>query len=153
MQRILAPLTAFMASAFALTTGAAHTEARLVLSAATAKPGDTITAAVHLKMDPGWHTYWKNPGASGQATKIEWQLPTGVTSGEIQWPVPEKLAPEKTGDDGKPLPGQLDFDLATYVFHGEAALLVPLKFAADLKSGPLELKARISWLECETLCV
>src|SRR6266545_1334772 len=150
---MLAFLTAIPVCAFAPATGAAHTEARLVLSATTARPGDAVTAAVHLKMDPGWHTYWKNPGASGQATKIEWQLPAGVTAGEIQWPVPEKFVPQKTGEDGKPLPGQLDFDVATYVFHDEAALLVPLKLAADLKTGPLELKAKVSWLECETLCV
>lgn len=109
-----------------------------MLSAATARPGDTITAAVYLKMDSGWHTYWKNPGASGMATSIKWQLPPGITAGEIQWPPPEKLLAE---------------ELTTYIYHGEAVLLVPLKLAADVKPGPLELKAKVSWLECETLCV
>ena len=57
VQRMLAFLTAIPVCAFAPATGAAHTEARLVLSATTARPGDAVTAAVHLKMDPGWHTY------------------------------------------------------------------------------------------------
>ncbi len=96
---------------------AAHTQARLVLAAETAQPGDTVLAGVQLRMDPRWHTYWRNPGASGMATKIEWQLPPGVTAGATQWPVPEKLPDE---------------DLTTYIYTNEVVLLVPLKLAADV---------------------
>ena len=121
-----------------LSASAAHTQARLVLAAETARPGDTVLAGVQLRMDPRWHTYWRNPGASGMATKIEWQLPAGVTAGAIQWPVPEKLPDE---------------DLTTYIYTNEVVLLVPLKLAADLRPGPLELKAEVSWLECDVQCV
>ena len=122
----------------ALTASAAHTQARLILSADTARPGDTVLAGVDLKMEPGWHTYWKNPGAAGYATKIEWQLPPGVTAGEIQWPLPEKLPPA---------------EVTTYGYDGEVVLLVPLKLAPDLKPGPLDLKAKVSWLECKAACI
>jgi thiol:disulfide interchange protein DsbD len=117
---------------------AAHTQAQLILSADIARPGDTIWAGVDLKMEPGWHTYWKNPGAAGMATKIEWQLPPGVTAGEIQWPLPEKLPPA---------------EVTTYGYDDEVVLLVPLKLANDLKPGPLELKAKVSWLECKEVCI
>ena len=121
-----------------LTAHAAHTQTRLILAADTARPGDTVLAGVDLKMEPGWHTYWKNPGAAGYATKIEWQLPPGVTAGEIQWPLPEKLPPA---------------EVTTYGYDDEIVLLVPLKLAADLKPGPLDLKAKVSWLECKEACV
>jgi len=117
---------------------AAHTQVRLMLSADTARPGDTVLAGVDLKMEPGWHTYWKNPGAAGMATKIEWQLPPGVTAGEIQWPLPEKLPPA---------------EVTTYGYNDEVMLIVPLKLAADLKPGPLGLKAKVSWLECKEVCI
>jgi thiol:disulfide interchange protein DsbD len=117
---------------------AAHTQARLVLAAEAARPGDTVLVGVQLRMDPRWHTYWRNPGASGMATKIEWQLPAGVTPGAIQWPLPEKLPDE---------------DLTTYIYTNEVVLLVPLKLAADLRPGPLDLKASVTWLECDALCV
>jgi len=55
-----------------------------------------------------------------------------------QWPTPEKL---------------LFGGFTTYVYHNEVMLLVPLKLANDLPAGPLELKAKVSWLECEELCV
>jgi thiol:disulfide interchange protein DsbD len=122
----------------ALTVRAAHTQVQLLLSANTAKPGDTIWAGVDMKMDPGWHTYWKNPGEAGMATKIQWQLPPGITAGEIQWPLPEKFPPA---------------EVTTYGFSNEVMPLVPLKLAADLKPGPLDLKVKVSWLECKEACI
>jgi len=117
---------------------AAHTTAQLLVSAATARPGDTILAGVQLRMEPGWHTYWKNPGAAGQATEIKWQLPAGVTAGEIQWPLPEKLPPA---------------EITTYGYENEVVLLVPLTLASNLPAGPLNLAAKVSWLECKESCI
>ena len=117
---------------------AAHTDVQLLLSAEVARPGETVWAAVDLKMEPGWHTYWKNPGAAGQATEIKWQLPAGVTAGDILWPVPEKLPPA---------------DITTYGYEQEVVLLVPLTLAADLPAGPLNLSAKVSWLECNESCL
>jgi thiol:disulfide interchange protein DsbD len=115
-----------------------HTKETLYLSEATAKPGSTVTAALQLKMDAGWHTYWKNPGDSGKATKIVWDLPPGVTAGEIQWPVPEKL--EMDG-------------LYTYVFNNETTLIIPLTIGADAPAGTIAIKGKATWLECEKSCV
>jgi thiol:disulfide interchange protein len=122
----------------ALPVEAAHTHARLVLSVDTARPGDTILAGLHFQMDSGWHTYWQNPGGSGIATTIEWKLPPGVTAGAPQWPVPEKL-PEK--------------ELTTYIYRNEVVVLVPLKFATDLGTGTISIKATVAWLECDIQCV
>ena len=83
----------------------------LLLSADTAKPGDTVLAGVDLQMDPGWHTYWKNPGEAGIPTAIKWDLPPGVTAGDIQWPLPHKLPPA---------------DVTTYGYVDEVMLIVPL---------------------------
>jgi len=137
VRRISSILAALFCLA-AIAASAAHTQVRLILSADTAKPGDTVWAGVEMKMEPGWHTYWKNPGAAGMATKIEWQLPPGVTAGDIQWPLPAKLPPA---------------EVTTYGYNDEVVLLVPLKLAADLKPGPLDLKAKVSWLECKEACV
>jgi thiol:disulfide interchange protein DsbD len=71
-------------------------------------------------------------------TKIEWQLPRGVTAGAVRWPAPDKLPDE---------------DLTTYIYTNEAVLLVPLQLAADLQPGSLELKASVSWLECDVQCI
>ena len=105
---------------------AAHTQATLVLSDDMARPGDTVWAGVLLKMEPEWHTYWKNSGDAGMPTPIALQLPSGVTAGEIQWPLPEKLPPA---------------EVTTYGYNDEAMLLVPLLVTLNMipkvAMGPL----------------
>src|SRR4026209_1330502 len=73
---------------------AAHTQARLVLAAETARAGDEILAGIHLKNDPGWDTCSRNSGQSGLPTTIKWELPSGISAGEILWPVPRKISEE-----------------------------------------------------------
>jgi thiol:disulfide interchange protein len=131
-------LAAVCVSLSVATARAAHTQAQLILGADSARAGETVLAGVHLKMEPGWHNYWKNPGAAGEATKIEWQLPPGVTAGDVQWPLPEKLPPD---------------EVITYAYENEVVLIVPLKLAADLKPGALNLSAKVSWLECKEQCI
>lgn len=117
---------------------ATKTQVRLVLPVETVRPGETFLAGLQMRMPPGWHTYWRFPGEAGKATELAWTLPAGVTAGAIQWPVPEKY--EWSG-------------LFNYVYHQEAVLLVPITVGAEVKPGPLELKAKVDWLECEEQCV
>lgn len=118
--------------------GGVRTEARLLLAESTARPGSTVLAGIELKMPPRVHTYWLNAGDSGMPTEVAWKLPPGVTAGALQWPVPEKFEA-----DG----------ITTYGYHGTVLLLTPLQIAADLAPGPLEIQAKVSWLECEEMCI
>jgi thiol:disulfide interchange protein DsbD len=115
-----------------------HTQVKLLLSADSARPGDPVIAGVDLKMDPAWHTYWKNAGDSGSPTKITWTLPAGVSAGETQWPLPHKLPPA---------------EVTTYGYEDEVVLLAPLTLATNLPPGPLDIFAKVSWLECKDTCI
>lgn len=121
---------------------AANTTARLVLSHETAKPGETIWAGLHLRMNPGWYTYWQNGGDAGAPTKIDWTLPTGIAAGALQWPLPEKKVDVAAGTS-----------LTSYVYHNDVVLLVPLTLAATVQAGAAELKGKAEWMECEKVCV
>ena len=129
---------AFCLALTASPASAAQTQARLVLANEAATPGSTVLAGLHLHMNKGWHTYWRNPGDAGAATEITWQLPEGVSAGEILWPVPEKY---------------LYGGLVNYVYHDNAVLLVPLSFGTKVPKGPMDIKAKVSWFECEKVCV
>jgi thiol:disulfide interchange protein len=112
-----------------------HTRARLIMSHDAARPGETVFAGIELTMDAGYHTYWKNPGDSGIATTIGWEVPRDITAGEILWPTPEKFVAE---------------GLTTWVYHDRAVLLVPLTIATNAAVGPREVTALVKWLECKT---
>jgi thiol:disulfide interchange protein/DsbC/DsbD-like thiol-disulfide interchange protein len=122
----------------AMAARAAHTQATLVLSDDTAKTGDIVWAGVDLKMETGWHTYWKNSGDAGIPTTISWQLAPGITAGAIQWPLPEKLPP---------------IEVTTYGYNNETMLLVPLTIGTNVSPGPITLSANLSWLECKEVCI
>ena len=42
-----------------------HVELSVALESA-AKPGSTVWAAIRQRIEPGWHTYWSNPGDWGR---------------------------------------------------------------------------------------
>jgi thiol:disulfide interchange protein DsbD len=89
-------------------------------------------------MDPGWHSYWVNPGEGGMPLKATWTLPDGWKAGPLLQPVPKRFM---TGD----LPG--------FGYEGEAVFIVSLTPPADAK-GSADVKVKLSWLTCnENACV
>ena len=115
-----------------------HVEAQLVTEKAAAKPGSTLVVGLRLRMEPQWHTYWKNPGDSGLPTKIKWTLPAGWKSGDIQWPYPQKLP---VGP------------LMNYGYEDEVILLTDISIPADAAPGKADLKADVEWLVCKDICI
>ncbi len=106
----------------------------------TLQPGQTFWVAIQLKLENGWHAYWKNPGDSGMAIDIEWQLPPGFIAGETEWPYPQR------------------FDLSSligYGYEGEVWLLTPITPPQSLpKDSLIEIGANIDWLVCsEETCL
>jgi thiol:disulfide interchange protein DsbD len=102
-------------------------------------PGQALTVALRLDQDPGWHTYWLDPGDAGLPTTIEWGLPAGVTAGPILWPRPIRF------DD----PG----GLIGYGYKHPAHLLTEIRVPADFKGERLSLKAQANWLVCKDVCI
>jgi len=107
-------------------------EAELLAERRAPEPGKPLTVALRLQAIPGWHTYWRNPGDSGQPTSIRWQLPAGYRAGPIQWPVPEKL----------PIG-----PLANYGYEGEVLLLTDIEVPAGARA-PARIGAHARWLVC-----
>jgi thiol:disulfide interchange protein len=131
-------LTLCLAWASGSLAAAQNTTARLLLEHASVRAGDSTRIGVRLQMNEGWHTYWVNSGESGGPTEIEWELPEGVTVGEIQWPVPELY---------------MFAGFGTYVYHDEVLLMAPLHVAGSVREGTHELKAKVDWLECKEVCL
>ncbi|MCH8542379.1 MAG: thioredoxin family protein [Alcanivorax sp.] len=124
---------------------APHIRAELFSDVSAVAPGDTLTVALRLQPDEGWHTYWLNPGDSGLETRIRWTLPEGASAGSIQWPTPERIPVEH---------------LVNYGFKGDTLLLVDITVPVDLDADTdtdtdtgFTLTADASWLVCEAECI
>lgn len=66
-------------------------EVELVAPVNALRAGQAEWVGLRIRHDPHWHTYWRNPGDSGLATTLEWQMPTGFSAGALQWPVPSRF--------------------------------------------------------------
>lgn len=116
-----------------------HTTVELVVEDTAIVPGQGFDVAIRFEMEPQWHIYWKNPGASGLPLEITWDLPEGIEAGEIEWPAPERI----------PLEG-----LVNYGYEGVATFIVPMTASETLEVGDrINLKADLFWLICKELCL
>ena len=130
---------AWAALAAAASVHTPHVEAELLAERTALVPGEPLTVALRLRMAPGWHVYWQNPGDSGVPTAIAWDLPAGITAGPIQWPAPRALPAGP---------------LINYGYEGEVLHLVELAVPASLAAvGTQTLKARVDWLVCKEACI
>lgn len=116
-----------------------HLEAELVAQTTGVAPGGLAYVAIRQTIQPGWHTYWRNPGDSGEATSAQWTLPQGWRVGDTVWPAPERL----------PLG-----PLMNYGYVGQVLLPIALNVPASAKPGASQtLKADVTFLVCADICV
>jgi len=114
-------------------------EASLLADTSAVVPGKPFRLGLLLRMAPGWHTYWENPGDSGLATTFDPQLPDGFTAGPIVWPLPKRLVE----------PG----DIQVYAYKGEVLLVRTITPPAAISAPEITIAAKSSWLVCEAICI
>lgn len=116
-----------------------HVQASLHAENESVQPARSFWLGIHMKMDEGWHTYWKNPADSGLPTRMKWTLPEGFTAGPLRWPYPQRLSAPP---------------LMSYGYEGEVLLPVEVHPPATLLPGAtVRLAGRVDWLECKEACV
>ncbi len=116
-----------------------HVQAELIAEKASILPARAFWVAVRLKMDRGWHTYWRNPGDAGLPTKIEWRLPDGFSSSSVQWPYPQRIEALRQ---------------VSYGYEDEVLLLTEITAAGALPaSKPITIGAHVDWVECKDVCL
>lgn len=134
---LTAATSALATTSLSVDTG--KVQASLLSSHYTVTPGQTFQIALKTELDEKWHTYWRNPGDSGEPVQITWILPDTLSADEIVWPLPDTIP---TGP------------IINYGF--EAAPLFPVAFtvADDAAIGSiLEVEAQVYYLVCYDICI
>jgi len=111
----------------------------LIAERAAVEPGTPFWVGVRQRIAPGWHTYWLNPGDSGEPMTIEWALPPGFSAGAIAWPHPERL----------PVGPAMTFGYSQEV-------VLPVRITAPTALDPgtrITLSGHAAWLVCEKICL
>ena len=130
-------LPSFASQSIPVDTG--KVTASLVSSHDVVPPGGRFHIALRTELDPHWHTYWRNPGDSGEPVHVEWKVSEGVTTGDIHWPLPQTLA---TGP------------IINYGFEGTP--LFPVEFTVPATAEPgsvMIFDADFYYLVCKDVCI
>lgn len=95
-----------------------------------------LLAGIQLRMDPGWKTYWKNPGESGVPPNFDWAGSKNLKQAEILYPAPHRFA-----------------DANGTAIGYDDEVVFPVKLTPEREGEPIELKLAFAYGLCEALCV
>ena len=69
-----------------------HAAARLIAGSFIKTDDATILrAGVEIRLDPGWHTYWRDPGNSGVPPTFDFAGSENIKSVTVLWPAPARF--------------------------------------------------------------
>lgn len=134
---ILAPIAAQAADASAWSQDS-KSAVRLIAGAnAKGAPNDSpLRAGIEIKLQPGWHTYWRYPGDSGVPPRFSFAGSDNIKSATVRFPAPVLFV-----DGGGQSIGYKD----TVVF--------PVTIVPKDPAKPVTARLKIDYAVCEKLCI
>src|SRR3954467_634735 len=112
----------------------AHSAVRLL---AGSRSGGVLLGGIAIQLQPGWHTYRRNPGDSGVPPRFDFSKSDNFETVTVLWPAPTKF------DDGA----------GGIALGYEKKVVLPLRIAAKNTDRPVTLRAAINYAVCEKLCI
>ena len=119
-------------------TGEQLVKVRALVDSEDLRPGDTFHLVFIFDIEPGWHIYWENAGASGAPTSVQVQGPHEFIIGKTKYPRPSIFS----DPDGK-----------TYGYHDQAAIFVEVTVPQNALAGKAHFSASLNWLVCKDVCL
>jgi DsbC/DsbD-like thiol-disulfide interchange protein len=115
-----------------------HTAVRLIAGSTVKTAGSALLrAGVEIRLDPGWKTYWRDPGDSGVPPSLDFSGSENVKSVSVEWPAPERFGDGAGGNS------------IGYLDH----VILPLRIAAADAGKPSSLHLKLGYAVCRNLCV
>lgn len=96
----------------------------------------TRMAALHLRLAPGWMTYWRHPGEAGVAPRFDWSASQNLGDVRTHWPQPVVF--EQGG-------------FRTIGYEGE--LVLPLEVTPARAGRPVVLEGTLQIGVCDEICI
>src|SRR5471030_511863 len=111
-----------------------HSAVRLL---AGSRSGGVLLGGIAFQLQPGWHTYWRNPGDSGVPPRFDFSKSENIEAVTVLWPAPVKF-PDGSGGNS---------------LGYQKQVVLPLRIVAKNAEKPVTLRADIHYAVCEKLCI
>ena len=113
-----------------------NSKVRLVSGTLTSDDSSAIYAGVQLRMEPGWKTYWRNPGDSGMPPRFDWSGSKNLKSAEVLYPAPHRFA-----------------DAGGTAIGYKSDVVFPVKITPERSGEPVKLTLAFDYGLCKDLCI
>jgi len=111
-----------------------HSAVRLL---AGSRSGAVLLGGIAFQLEPGWKTYWRNPGDSGVPPRFDFSKSENIEAVTVLWPAPRKF------DDGA----------GGHSLGYRDQIVLPLRIVAKHADKPVTLRADIDYAVCEKICI
>jgi len=98
--------------------------------------GGQRLAGLEMALDPGFKTYWRNPGESGLPPRLDWSASDNVAGVTLLWPAPTRV------EDGGGV---------AYVYSHE--IVLPVLVTPRIPSRPVRLALSVDYGICREICI
>ncbi len=93
-------------------------------------------AAIELRLAPGWHTYWRAPGANGLPPQFDWSGSRNLASVAYEWPRPRVI--DLYGGPTLGYPG---------------ILVLPVVLTPVRPEAPVDVRLDLFFGVCDDICI
>jgi len=93
-------------------------------------------AGIEIKLQPGWHTYWRYPGDSGVPPRFTFDGSDNLANATVQYPAPHAYT-----DESGTILGYKD------------DVVFPVRVTPKQAGKPVTLRLKIEYAVCEKMCV
>ena len=115
-----------------------HAAVRLIAGSMVKSAGATfVRAGIEIKLEPGWKTYWRDPGDSGVPPTFDFTGSENVKAATVLWPAPERFADGAGGHS------------IGYMGH----IILPLRIVPEEAARASALHLKLDYAICGTLCM
>jgi DsbC/DsbD-like thiol-disulfide interchange protein len=116
--------------------GDAPSAVRLIAGSSPADGKGALRAGLEIRLNSGWHTYWRYPGDAGVPPRFDFAGSQNVKAVDVLWPAPQRI-PEQ--------------GLVAIGYTGD--VILPLAIVPQNQGQPVRLRLKLAYAVCERLCV
>lgn len=96
----------------------------------------TLKGAVEIRLEKGWHTYWRTSGDAGLPPSFNWDGSKNLDKAHIKWPAPSRFN-----------------EAGFYTFGYKNAVTLPVTFHLQTPGDALDLNLALKAMICNEICI